>query len=138
MEHFGAQLPADSLAVLQAQTTRVIACLEIVPVALALEAWAERTRHRRVFVFVDNDAARASLIKMSTNVDSMKIALLRVAALKRATPSFLWFARVPSSSNPGDAPSRLEDLEVDRPGAKKIEVSLSWLERRRTPLSRTV
>ena len=100
--------------------------MEIAPVAAALEQWSDRMLHRRVSFFVDNDAARASLIKMQSDVASMRVALHRAEARLQECPCFPWFARVPSSSNPGDAPSRLVKLEVDLK-AKKIEVDLEWL-----------
>ena len=61
---------------LQHATTRVIASLENIRVAAALEKWEKRTLHRRVFIFVDNDAARASLVKMASGAPSIRTALL--------------------------------------------------------------
>ena len=107
-EHFGRKVPGRMMEALQRETKRIIAVLEIMPVTLAFKLWQKRLEHRRVFVFVDNDAARASLIKMSTEVAAMKVMLLRLAELLAEVPCFPWFARVASASNPGDAPSRLE------------------------------
>ena len=97
------------------------------PVTLAFKLWRRRLEHRRVFVFVDNDAARASLIKMSTDVASMRVMLLRLAELLAEVPCFPWFARVASSSNPGDAPSRLARPTVESVKSKTRLVDTDWL-----------
>ena len=107
---------------LQHATTRVIAFLEIIPAAAALEKGENRTLHRRVFIFVDNDATRASLVKMASGAPSMRAALLRVSDCVQRTLTFVWYARVPSSSNPADAPSRLADLEVLQGQSKEVPI----------------
>ena len=127
-EYFGVRLNDAQLSRLQSETKHVIASLEIVPVVTALGEWSERMLHRSVFFFVDNDAARASLIKMHSDVCSMRVALLRAEVKMQESPCFPWFGRVPSSSNPGDAPSRLVKLQI-KIKAKQIQVNLDWLAR---------
>ena len=85
--------------------------------------------HRRVFFFVDNAAARASLIKMVTGVFSMRKVLLRISEHSQSTQTFSWYCRVASPSNPADAPSRLERLEVLTDTSQEVSPDLSWLER---------
>ena len=96
----------------QYETTRVISALEVVPVVLAAQHWKERARHPRTFYFVDNDAARAGLIKLQSDVPTIRRALLQLVGTLEACPSFPWFSRVPSASNLGDSASRLEELAL--------------------------
>ena len=126
-EYFGARVPPELMEGLQAASKKIIACLEILPVALSLDLWDSRILHRRVFVFVDNDAARGSLVKMQTNVPPMKIALDRVARKLVQTPFRPWYARVASECNPGDSPSRLEGSKLRSIKAEEVHADMSWL-----------
>ena len=87
---------------------RVIHQAELLPVAIAFGVRGTMLADRRVLVFVDNDAARAALIKGSSG--SMPSARLVhqawVAAARHGMSP--WFERVPSPSNVADAPSRLD------------------------------
>ncbi len=70
--------------------------------------------HRRSFFFVDNEAARVSLIKgSSSNVHSDRLVWI-FHDFDVECQSHVWFARVPSVSNPADAPSRLDFQENER------------------------
>ena len=76
----------------------------VVAIRLALRDLLKR---RRVIFWIDNEAARFGLIKNDSSSPSMS-ALLRVFG--RAEDRYLsysWFSRVPSESNPADAPSTL-------------------------------
>ena len=76
--------------------------------------------HRRVFFFIDNDAARAGLIKMTSDVPVIRRVQLDLVKEWASTPSFPWFARVPSSSNIADSVSRLEKLPFRHEGAVEV------------------
>ena len=107
-EHFGEVAPSNALGVLLTTTTRVIAVLEVFPVLLALIMWASRCLHRREFVFIDNDAARASLTNCSSTSEVISNVLKLFITLTAENQCFLWNSRVPSDSNIADGPSRLE------------------------------
>ena len=59
----------------------------------------------------------------------MRKVLYKVAEVSQAQPCFRWYARVPSSSNLADAPSRLQKLEVFQGISKHVRADLTWLER---------
>ena len=61
IEYFSCELEPSFRGLLQKETTKIIAALEVLPVVKAAKEWSERTKHRRVFYFVDNDAARYEL-----------------------------------------------------------------------------
>ena len=96
------------LDLFQTESLRVISTLELLPVLMALRLWRSVRTHRRVFVFVDNDASRHALIGSKSSNRAMRLVLRGVMMELAAEPSFLWFCRVPSSSNIADLPSRFE------------------------------
>jgi hypothetical protein len=119
-EFFAEELAPALLASMQLVSTHVIAALEVLPVACAMRLWSDRTLHRRVFYFIDNDAARAALIKMFSGVDVIANILRRISLLCAAFPSFPWYSRVPSPSNVADEPSRLAPLVMRRADAVQM------------------
>eukprot|EP00438_Fugacium_kawagutii_P019356 Skav210200 [mRNA] locus=scaffold1264:140749:141204:- [translate_table: standard] len=66
------------------------------------QAWA----NRRVIAWIDNEAARISLIKSSSHSPSMAAMCQVCCDIEVAHPCMLWVERVPSHSNPADMPSR--------------------------------
>ena len=116
------RVPVDVLALLQSETPRVIAALEVLPVYLARVTWAEHLLHRRTFVFIDNDAARHSLITGSSSAPSVERALRAIVMHQAKVPSFMWYSRVPSASNIADLPSRFDCQELMRAGAEQTRV----------------
>ena len=109
---------------------QVVGQAEIIPVLIARLTWAEILRGRHVVFFIDNNAARQSLIKgYSPSLPSCRI--LGEAALEDTRlECFSWYARVPSASNASDPASRLDFDRVRAilPGAEWSEpvVPKSW------------
>ena len=77
--------------------------------------------HRRVFVFIDNVAARAALVKMSSTCEAARTVLKDIAGLDAGAPGSLWFARVPSASSIADKPSRPDFSDLSR--AARVHLS---------------
>ena len=101
---------------LAAGTKHPVFQAELLPVAMAAESWAHLTRDRDVILFLDNEAARYSLVRGYSPV------LTAAKVIGEAWLSFagcgaaVWFARVPTESNPADAPSRGQEC----PGWQRI------------------
>ena len=123
-EFISEEVPRDMLAVLQSETPHVITSLEVLPVYLARSLWGSAMAHRRVFIFIDNDGARHSLIKTTTGSPSVMRVLRNLVHLQAATPCFAWYARVPSPSNIADAPSRLDVRELVASGARRRPIEM--------------
>ena len=103
---FSERVPANILNSWQTRTKKIIASLELFAAVAACEILGERFPGLCTFVYIDNEAARASLIAMYSTV-LLHITLLKqlsFCSLKRNL--FMWIARVPSSSNCADFPSR--------------------------------
>ena len=106
-EVFDGELPADLIRHWQASgQQQVISQAELAVVVAMRYLLKERLVRRTVIYFVDNEAARFSLLKGTSGKDSMQQLTAAFHAIDLAFPSVAWVERVPSESNPSDAPSR--------------------------------
>ena len=80
-----------------------------------VEAWAmlvvrydfrELLANRQTLAWIDNEAARMSLIKGTSDSPSMRSLARIFHLIETSYPAMIWLERVASFSNPGDAPSR--------------------------------
>ena len=77
---------------------------------------------RRVIWWIDNDATRAVIIKGASRSWAMHELARLFSELDSQYPSMWWVCRVPSFSNPGDAPSRGHGCEaMAAVGASKVQ-----------------
>ena len=91
---------------------QVITQIELWPVVACLFVLPELFKTRRVIFFIDNDAARESLIRaFSPSLVSMSLIMVFYKQIT-TLESLIWFARVPSASNPADLPSRRDTHEA--------------------------
>ena len=90
-------------------------------------------RNSQVVMYLDNDGARAGLIKMRGATDIGGI-VIQDAALLEAQNSFRsWFGRVPTSSNVADGPNRCDCRSVESHGSIQDvfqweDISATWCE----------
>ena len=127
VEYFEVVLSDSQLSSLQSRTTKVLACLEVLPVVAACNTWSAQMRHRRVFFVIDNDAERAGLVNMTSEVMCIKKALLKLTTMIAESPFFPWYARVASPSNIADEPSRGKPLKLFRSVATFRHVDITFL-----------
>jgi hypothetical protein len=77
--------------------------------------WHELFQGQRCLIFVDNEGTKFSLLKGSSDNDTVDLLAGYFAELEAKVHSFTWIARVPSKSNIADPPSRNEtNLEFFR------------------------
>jgi len=106
-EVFGGSVPADVVTAWRSSVgLQVIGQAELYPVVLARQLWSSRMAGRRAIIFIDNDAARGALIKAFSPSRASQALVALFYQIEQTHPSFIWFARVASYSNPADAPSR--------------------------------
>ena len=99
---------------------QVIGQAELLPVLIAARLWSRRLRGRRVISYIDNDSARFALINgASPNESSLRV-LWDYYSILCELGSLAWYARVPSPSNPGDGPSRLDFGMATKWGGRKL------------------
>ena len=87
---------------------------------LARCTWAEAIRHRRVVFFVDNDSAKDCLVAGRSSSQHSRKILMEICRHELACQTWSCYSRVPSFSNPADAPSRLLFSKVWR-GALRVD-----------------
>ncbi len=120
---------------------QIVGQAELVPCLAAKVAWRKRMRNRLVMYYIDNEAAKFSLIKGTSPTRDSAWLVNEFWKREAAQESYSWFERVPSASNCADDPSRGE-WKVRLRGKKATRVSLparfeSSLVERWVSLSRT-
>jgi hypothetical protein len=85
---------------------QVIAAAELLPVLLAKLTWAARLEGSFVLYFVDNEGVRESLVSGTGRSPEASLMLRECGEAESSLLSDPWYSRVPSPSNPADAPSR--------------------------------
>ena len=101
---------------------------EMLPAVAARVIWRENLRHRLVIHFIDNDAARFAMIKGTSPTKDSAWLTSQIWCQEAANQSCSWFERVPSASNPADAPSRGRAPEPPAAGftPKRIDLPKDW------------
>ena len=84
----------------------VIGELEALAPVMALDLWKCHCGSRRVIFYIDNDGARYSLIRGYSCSVSLSVISHMMAVRLEELVCLQWFARVASSSNLADFPSR--------------------------------
>jgi hypothetical protein len=87
---------------------------ELLPVLISKLQWPSQLYGRKALVFIDSEPARNSLVKGSSFSESCNDIVRAVHICNNTVCSFDWFARVPTKSNPADAASRGNLLEMEQ------------------------
>jgi hypothetical protein len=95
------------------QKTHLVSEAELLPWLLVRAMLRSRDDCCLVLLFIDNDSVATSIVRGSCRVASMKSMMMVLAKIEFESPVGLWTSRVPSLSNPADAPSRLHHIFAD-------------------------
>eukprot|EP00435_Cladocopium_sp_Y103_P026492 s3071_g6.t1 len=90
----------------------LICQVELYTMVLVRWEFQELLSNRRVLLFVDNNSARGGVVKGRSSSPTMDDLLKAFYSAETLKPSFWWVERVPSKSNPSDAPSRFEGKQA--------------------------
>ena len=102
---FGLLLPRDVAEDVLREGKKCINELESLTVALTVRLCAAILLQRHVVFYLDNEAARVTLLRMQSE-NAMLDAVAKISAVHESELSCIpWYARVPSRSNIADAPS---------------------------------
>jgi hypothetical protein len=105
---FGIQLPDTLLGRwMTEEKSQLVTEAELTAVLIALHNWAPLLSFHRVFIFIDSEPAMFSLLRGTSQVDSCANIVRQCHLIIEKYQLFVWFVRIPSKSNPADAPSRL-------------------------------
>ena len=115
---FGCDVPGDLIEAWQAEgKTHVIGLIELYALVTALNTWKNILGNDRVILFTDSWPVYDVVVKGTSSEQAWRKLLLDLEEFDEQCPMMLWIARVPSSSNPADPPSRrsLREIEFLRP-----------------------
>ncbi len=95
--------------------------VELYGALVARATWDSQLANHKSILFVDNNAAKEAFVKGTSHNPHYREMLLTLEHLESRNGSWTWVARVPSSSNSADEPSRgVQDGIVAELGAKLI------------------
>ncbi|CAE7412230.1 SEP2 [Symbiodinium sp. CCMP2592] len=122
-EVFGGHIPGPLVEAWRSSgRVQLIFFAELYPVLIARRTWGKVLRNRRALFFVDNEAAKAALIRNYSPLVDAASMLADIAELDVANHCFPWYCRVPSKSNFSDAASRLSFGEYEERFRKVLPV----------------
>ena len=90
-----------------------IGLIELYAIAVAYNLWGDKMTGKRVIAFCDNWTAIDVFVKGSSRIKTWRDLLLVIETLDEKYGAWIWMARVPSTSNISDPPSRGSLKEVD-------------------------
>ena len=96
--------------------------LELLPIVAALYVWEATLKHCQSVFYLDNEAARGALISGSTQSVSGSWLVRTFTVNEMHGQLKVWFARVPTSSNIADKPSRLDVTELIAEGINRVDI----------------
>ena len=104
---FSSELPPELKSALgEGKSSQIILEAEMLAMLVALSLWHESLEGRPTVFYVDNNSARDILISARARSDVPSKLLEVFLELEEDYSVTTWVARVPSPSNPADAPSR--------------------------------
>ena len=86
--------------------THVIGLVELYAAVVGLNTWKDKFVNDRILLFTDSWPAYDCLVTGTSSEKDWRDILLSLEEVDESHPIRLWTARVPSSSNPADPPSR--------------------------------
>jgi hypothetical protein len=112
------------------EKSHLVSEAELLPVVLCKALLSNEGSQAHTLLFIDNDGIAATVIKGGTRIPSLFNMVAILGKLESAAPSGTWVSRVPSWSNPADAPSRMfvEFSDNCRRGRCRTEEALCILE----------
>ncbi|CAE7251922.1 unnamed protein product [Symbiodinium sp. CCMP2592] len=99
----------------------IIGPVEAYAVLTARKVFHQSLSGQYCVYFIDNDGVLLSYIKGTSSSKPMRDILLMWESLEMHAHTWAWWARVPSASNPADAPSRGELDELVKAGALRVD-----------------
>ena len=112
-EVFGSKVDPQVLKEWLVELIHPVGLPELYGIAVAFALWRPLLLGRRVIVFCDNWTAIDVYIKGSSPLRFWRQLLLTLERLDQGSGSLVWMARVPSSSNVADPPSRGKWDEIE-------------------------
>eukprot|EP00435_Cladocopium_sp_Y103_P016841 s3633_g4.t1 len=115
VHHFGCQAPKDVMSFLLQFSSRPIHELEMIPILVSFHLWGRLIQGSQVVHYIDNESVRLALLRGSGETTVARFVAGKIMDFEYFFGTKSWYARVASTSNIADPPSRgdfcaLEDL----------------------------
>ena len=94
---------------------------ELLPYLISLQLWGTLLKACDLMIFIDNDAARASLAKSFTRKEEGARIVFEAVEEEERLDVQAFFMRVPTSSNIADGPSRGDFSMVLKMGGRRVD-----------------
>ena len=121
---FGESVPQPIMDALLTTSKNPIHELEVVPILLAADLWGKAYEGSQIVYYIDNESSRMAHIRGDGETLRAAQMIRAFVDIESSLQHRVWFGRVPSYSNPADAPSRLDFKEVLQLGATRT--SIDW------------
>ena len=95
---------------------------ELLPYLIFLQLWGALLKGCDLMIFIDNDAARASLAKSSTRKEEGARIVFKAVEAEERLDVQAFFMRAPAASNIADGPSRGDFSVVLRMGGRRVDL----------------
>ena len=129
LQFFGEEVPGEIMDDLLATSQNPIHELELMPILVASMAWGEMFAGAQAVFYVDNESARMAFIRGSGETTRGAHIIQAFVVRESELQHRVWFGRVPSFSNPSDAPSRLDFRALIEAGAGRTSVNWEKVKR---------
>ena len=122
VQAFGSVVPESFQTHFYEHSKHPIYEIELLPLLAAAVLWGPMLDKSQVVFYLDNEAARAGLIKGSGATRMADAIISEFCEMESSLQLKTWFSRVPSHSNLSDGPSRLDFSLTDSLGYGQIDV----------------
>ena len=119
---FGGELPEDLQSTIYVSSKHPIYEVELLPVFVSVLLWGECLSRCQVVYYLDNDAAKAGFVKGYGATEMANVIINGFCHKESVLQLKTWFSRVPTHSNIGDAPSRLDFSLTDALGCARCDI----------------
>ena len=103
---FSEKLDPNLIQSLKEKSSHPIFEIELLGVWAGFKTWGKKVSDSFSVIYLDNDAAKGALIKGSSSTQNGKALVGSILDMEETYRMRAWIARVPTSANPADAPSK--------------------------------
>ena len=125
LSFFSERICLDLVRSLKDNSAHPIFEIELIGIWASLKIWGGRVRDSFSVIYTDNEAAKGALIKGSSSTLQGNSLVDGILDMEEAFRVRAWFARVPTSANPADPPSRGHYEHLTSLGVCRVRVDVT-------------
>ena len=124
LSFFSEKIDPDLVKLFKEKSAHPIFEVELLGVWAGMKIWGEKICDSFSIIYLDNEAAKGALIKGSSSTIQGNLLVDSILEMEAAFRTRAWFARVPTSANPADPPSRGCYDHLTRMGVPRVRVDV--------------